>query len=96
MLAACRRMLSRVFGDEERERAVDALEEGIEKIEASIDSGEKTEWTEHEITRELERATGERFVLETELRVAVTVLCRRHRTEKSCSYIFKPRHKAVN
>ena len=93
MLAACRRMLRRVFSNEALEKAMDALVKDLEKIEASIASGEKRAWTGHEIARALERSIGEGFVPERDLDVAVTVLCQRHRTEKSCSYIFKPRPK---
>ena len=92
MLEACRRMLRRVFGNEKQ---IDALEEAIVKIEADIESGKKRVWTENEIISVLERTTDDCFVSEAYIHVAVNTLRHRHRTEKSCSYIFKPRE-AVN
>ena len=96
VLAACRGTLRRVFGVGEKEKAVDAIENAVEKIEASIESGEKREWTLNEITRELERTTGDCFVPELLIRTAVESLRQRHRTTELCSYSFKPRNKAVN
>ena len=61
MLAACRRMLRRVFGNEKQ---IDALEEAIVKIEADIESGKKRVWTENEIISVLERTTDDCFVSE--------------------------------
>ena len=94
MLEACRRTLvSRVF---ENQKELDALEEVVVKIEASIESGEKREWTENEITSELELTTDDCFVSEAYIRVIVNTLRHRYRTEKLCSYIFKPRHRCTS
>ena len=93
MFTACRIMLRRFFGNEKQ---LDALEEAVVKIEADIDSGKKREWTENEITSELERTTDDCFVSEAYIRVLVNTLRHRHRTEKVCSYIFKPRHRCTS
>ena len=79
-----------------KEKELDAIEKAVVKIEASIESGEKREWTLNEITRELERTTGNCFVPKVLISTALWSLRRRHRTTELCSYSFKPREEAVS
>ena len=78
-----------------KEKMLDAVEEAVVKIEASIESGEKRTWTEYEIARELERTTGEWYVAEAYRMAAIETLRQRYRSTEFCTYIFKPRNKEV-
>ena len=71
-----------------KEKMLDDIENALLKIEASIDSGKKREWTEYEIEVELERTTGEIPLPDACLRVSIETLRQRYRTEKVCSYNF--------